>query len=535
MTSNLEKVHSRLKELRTQTDLALRPSPFLRETCRDLHGNASPLNIRPYQVQGIFHLLAMERFVLGDDCGLGKTLETIGALCYLWESNPNQKVLVLTIKSAVEQWAGEFEKFTEGVQTFVCLGAPKQRSAVRKSFLESEGPSVLLMGYRSAVQDFTHLQRWKNYLIVFDECSVFKNPGTQVAQVCQHLAQPERAVRAWGLTATLIENNLIDGYGIYRVIVPQLFGSRTGFINRFCITRMQPIQGGRQIPVIAGYRDKDIQEFRELIDPFYYGRPKFAVAKELPPLTRRVVHVGLSRIQREKYNEALTGLLEIGNQENEVTKLTSLIYCQEIVDHPELIECEGRSEKLGVLLDMLTEGDLSGEKVIVFTRFERMVTILMRELARAKVKAVRITGPESSAQRKANQNLFQDPKSGTNVIVINTAAARAVNLQAAKVMVFYDVPWSAGMYLQILGRMIRIGSLHDRVYALSLASKGTIDDRVLKVIGKKMALIEKTIGKRIKGEEDEPPPAEEDRPTKSEIVDLFEQLTEDARSVADGR
>ena len=73
------------------------------------------------------------------------------------------------------------------------------------------------------------------------------------------------------------------------------------------------------------------------------------------------------------YEEALTGLLDHGDGElrdyQETSQLTSLIYCQEIVHHPPLIEFpDYSSEKLDALVDMVTEGgDFHGEKVIVFT------------------------------------------------------------------------------------------------------------------------------------------------------------------------
>ena len=75
--------------------------------------------------------------------------------------------------------------------------------------------------------------------------------------------------------------------------------------------------------------------------------------------------------------------------------------------------------------------------------------------------------------------------------------------QLGKALVFFDTPWSAGDYLQILGRIIRLGSMHDRVYAFHLICKGTVDERVMEVMRKKMKLVEAIIGKRIKGEDDE--------------------------------
>jgi hypothetical protein len=895
--------YEKLKKIRERTDLEARPSAYMRDAFTALDGTPRPLKLRYYQVQGVMHLLAMKRFLLGDDTGLGKTLQSISALCYLWERTPDQKVLILTSKSSVEQWAGEFRKFTNGVTPFVSRGTPVQRRKVREAFWAETGPTVLVMGYRTAVQDFAELQdrdgyvlitdecfdyhtpvvladgtteligkivskrlpvsvmswnpdtgavepkpvinwfrnplnagkrkdlskvsfgysgnvrvtgshefytpsgkvplyrlrvgspvyhysnkipnevqwqvllgsllgdssitspdrnlqgmafghceaqrkllefkhsvlsqlgvsdirwganggypkkdgteklhgrffvngnpalssfidksgiwregkkrvtaewldrigplglavwhaddgslnthvdsngtvshvvsisthgftredhelmvgwlRWKwgvraevktaratgagrkpysylylnrketerffsilpgsipgvehkfpagmptvdvsgsstpvwglvedsitaierwspqpNHKYVYDievegnhnyfsngtlvsNCSAYKNSETQVHQVCKYLSS--KAERTWALTATLIKNNLIEGWGVYNVLVPGLFGSKNHFMNEYCITRMQILPGTRrQVPVIVGYRQRDIEEFRKRIDPYFLGRPKFEVASELPPLVTRHVKVGMTKLQETKYQEALEGLLLVGEktgqtEEKEVTKLTAVTYCQQIVNHPELIGIDGESEKLDALLDLITDGELDGEKVIVFTRFRKMVDIIVPALKKKGVRAVRITGAEDERERKTSQDAFQDPKSDARVVAITTAAAEAINLQAAKALIFYDTPWSAGDYLQILGRMIRIGSTHDRCYAIHLVTEGTIDDRVVKVLTKKMGLVESVLGKRIKGEDDAGVTVD----ATNDLSDLFSELISDARA-----
>jgi SWI/SNF-related matrix-associated actin-dependent regulator 1 of chromatin subfamily A len=214
----------------------------------------------------------------------------------------------------------------------------------------------------------------------------------------------------------------------------------------------------------------------------------------------------------------------------EVTKLTALIYCQQIVDHPELVDCEGDSDKMKELFTLLTEGDLADEKVIVFSRFKKMIDKL-EEVAHSKkykLKTVRITGDEDEDQRKAAMQKFQDPNSDARICWITEAAKEGINLQAAKALVFYDSPWSAGDYLQILGRMIRIGSTHDRCYAIHLVARGTIDTKVMGVLRTKMKLIEAVMGKRLKGEG----MAEVTVSADNSIDDIFAALQADARKYA---
>ena len=244
--------------------------------------------------------------------------------------------------------------------------------------------------------------------------------------------------------------------------------------------------------------------------------------------------MGMSAAQHLKYQEALSGILEHGDGEDrEVTPLTAITYCQEIVNHPDLIDIEGDSEKLERLGDILTDGgDFTGEKVIVFTRFEKMVTIAIDYLEKKGVKCVRIPGKENIQQRRAAQKAFQDFDSDVKVAWITMAGGDAINLQAAKCMIFYDTPFSAGDYLQILGRMIRIGSVHDRVYALHLVCRDTVDERVMEIMGKKMELLEAVLGKRLKGEDDED---DYEIASQGDVSALFEALQNDAVKVLGAR
>lgn len=527
-----QKVLDKLLKIRERKDITIRPTPLLRKTVRLPNGTERPLTLRYYQVQMVLHLLSMRRFIVGDDTGLGKTLESIAALCYLWEREPTCDALILTKKSAVRQWVDEVARFTEGVNVIVCKGTPKQRALARAQYDAAPHPKVLIMGHRAAVQDFSQLQDREWGLFVLDEATVAKNPSAQAHLVCRHLSSKSK--RAWGLTATLIKNNLIEGYGIYRCIEPALFSQTLNqFIDDYCVTQLVNVGRGRKIKQVVGYRKASIAMFRQKIEPYYLGRPKHQVATELPMLTSRRVRVGMSPIQETKYKEALAGLLEIGTgEEKEVSKLTAVTYCQEIVNHPMLIGIDGDSAKLDELVDILTEGDLAGEKVIVFTRFSTMVGIGVDALAKAGVKCVRITGDEDEDERKAAQDVFQDTSSDVPVVWITMAGSDAINLQSAKAIIFYDTPFSAGDFLQCLGRMIRIGSIHDRVFALHLVTEDSIDERVMDIMDGKLGLLEAVLGKRIKGDaEDDTEIIETD---KGGLDALFASLTTAAKGLIRG-
>ena len=487
------------------------------------------------------------------------TIEAIGAMCYIWQKEVDTQVIVIAPKSALRQWANELERFTKGVVPILAVGSIKDRERAYQSFFRAPlngDKHVLLLNYHILIRDWKHgqvtpllsngrpdpqqsvvpglLDRYtaeisKSLTVYFDEATAFKSLTTKTWEVCKFLS--ERSKRVYGLTATLLKNNLMEGFGIYKVIQPPLFSSKTNFMNTFCITKMQPIGGGRQIPIVVGYKNLDL--FRSRIDPFFLGRTKQAVSDELPVLTTREIQVTLNTAEAMKYAEALKGVITLGDGEikdfEEHKAFVSLIYCQQVVNSLHMLrfkegdfvdgnfssendfEYDGKTKvstgsKEQALIDLITE-ELDGEKVIVYTRFASLVPRLQDLLTQEKIKSARITGAVKEGDRQKAQAAFQNMESDTKVIFITDAGSEAINLQAASALVFFESPWSWGNYVQIIGRMIRIGSPHKGVlvYHLiaELEAKGkdrkTIDAHVLEMLRKKKNVIDRIIGEAAVG------------------------------------
>lgn len=551
LAPEIQAAYENLKKIRTSKTVALKPTPMLRQEIKGLDGKATPLRLRYYQAQGIYHLLMMKRLILGDGTGLGKTAQVIGTLCYLWPKEPANKVIVVTPKSALRQWEGEIHRFAQNVKTFVVAGSLAERRKIYEAWAahptNTEVKPVLLVNYHLLIRDWTEgagradpknpkspvkpglvhgiVQQTQNVVAVFDEATAFKTNTTKTWQVCAQLSG--LAYRAYGLTATLLKNNLMEGFSIYKALVPDLFTTKTAFMNDYCVTRLTRVAGGRQVPLVVGYRN--LQHFRDKIDPFFLGRPKHVVSDELPTLITKEIACELSPAEELKYSEALSGVFEMGDgtvkDYEEHKAFVSLIYCQQVVNSLATLKFEAGGEietglyrdeylkidKLGAkeqaLLDLIVD-ELDDEKVIIYTRFEKMVTRLQHILAEAKIKSVRITGREDDKARRRNQEVFQDLTSDTKVIFITDAGSEAINLQAASAMIFYDAPFSWGNYVQLLGRPIRIGSPHQHIVCYHLVAerprekkkdRRTIDHHVLSLLQSKKNLIDRVLGEAAVG------------------------------------
>jgi SNF2 family DNA or RNA helicase len=549
------RVYETLKQVRESKTVALKPTSMLRSEFVGLDGTSQPFRLRYYQVQAIYHLLAMKRMVLGDATGVGKTLMVIAALCYTWEKEPNNKAIVVCPKSALRQWAAEIDKFSTGITVYIVDGTPMERKQTYLEFALHKGPTkaVMMIGYAPLVRDWNAGQiipllpngqpdpkgiitpglldritsKIPDLTIVFDEATAFKSDRTKTWQVCGDLSA--RANRCYGLTATLLKNNLIEGFSIYKVIYPQVFTTKSAFLRDYCVTKLQGVSGGRKIPIVVGY--KNLEAFRARIDPFFLGRAKHIISDELPKLTTREVQVTMSAAEDAKYSEALSGVIALGDGElkeyEEHKALVALIYCQKTVDSLSLLrygegdlidldvfseaaEVTATGSKEQALLDLLAE-EFDDEKVIVYCRFASLIPRLQELCKKQGIESVAVTGDvvdtkKNPARLKAQQK-FQDLKSKVKVIFISDAGSEAINLQAASAMIFYNAPWSWGNYIQLLGRPIRIGSPHEKVVAVHLVAerprvgkeRKTIDHYTLAILQKKKDLIDKVLGEAAVG------------------------------------
>ena len=546
-------IYPKLVELRKSKDAAFKPNKFLKETTK----------LRYYQVVGSLHMLLLERMVLGDATGIGKTLQVIATYSFLLDKDPGLKLLVVCQKSALDQWAEEFDKFTTGISVRVLrneLGNLKSYEA-RKAQYGMFKENVLVMNYSPLLEEYESVKvaLGGNYMVIFDECVAFKNRKTQTHFACKYIA--DNARRAYGLSATIIKNGLEEVYCIYEVVVPGLFGRITKFKETYCVQKLLKLhQNGkdRYIPKIIGY--KNLPQFKQVIDPYFLIRRKEEVASELPKLISKKVLLEMLPEQKDLYRQALVGILyeerlkqdffqvydqvRLGATDPKILKkyedlknkydkflttdgkkrgkLAALTYCQMISNGPALVNQPGDSSKEEEFLRLMKE-ELLTEKVILFTRFKSGIPRLEVICERNGIKFTKITGDcDDHERQKARQQFMADPT--CNLIFITTAGSASLNLQAAGAIIFYDTPWSYGDLVQTIGRAQRIGSIQDHILVIHFVNKGTIDVRVINKVSDKKDLSDQVLGETATG-------ALDFVSTEDKVVDdLYSDILKDAES-----
>lgn len=489
------------------------------------------LSIPPHRV-GILHLAMVQRFLLADPVGCGKTPQALVAYGYLKEKDPTLRMIVVTTKSALFQWRAAVKKFLRKIDASVpgySEKGSKQGTSSRHWQWNLDQRDVLVTTYHTLARDVNALlPAFDNFVLVLDEVQTVRNTQqTQLWPSAQKLSLKARYV--WGLSATPIMNRLEDLFAVYEAIYPGLLG---GSLTRFRQTYITEVlirpKQGRPFWKVTGYQNLD--QLKAIIEPFRLMRSAAEINQYLPPVVPKQVMLDMSPKQRALYdrivmkvlpnatsesgaattlmndrtesakspaNVTLDNLGEWLDDEGEsasipegrrLTKLASLTYAQLAADAPAVLGFDDvPSVKWQELERFLTDECANNEKVIVYTKFERVVTWLSAQLKAAGITSTRITGVESAKVREANRVRFQtDPT--MQVMVIDGAGGQALDLQAAGVVVFYDLPWGWGEFIQILGRARRVGTSHLKVLAVLLTTTDSIDTDTVSLLNKKETL-----------------------------------------------
>lgn len=479
-----------------------------------------------YQKKGSLVMLAAKRMVLGDDVGLGKTLEAIVAFSYLKTANPRLKAVVLTEKIALKQWEEQFVWLTPTIKTRIITAIthpdPTNRVAAIRQFTGDVIISTysIMYKYRKYVLDVMK----DGFVLIADEPSYFKNTTSRLHRAMWEVSQ--QAQRAYGLTATIVENRLEEAFAIFRVICPGHIESKIFFEKEFCIKRKLP---RKKQWVVCGY--KNLDKFRRLIEPVFYGRLQEdpEVKQALPEAIPKDLPIELLPEQSRKVVEAMDRIIQMpsGAIVN-IQILPSLIMAQQMVDDPRLKGFGIGGAKTDALIDAL-QNSLVGQRVLVYCNLRSMVHMLQKDLQKAGISVARITGTENDNQREDAKQRFMsdDPARKVDVLIGNRAIAKAMDGIQKKSghIFFYDLPWSYGIYRQLVGRLKRTGSvfkvvgvyrmlgvLHSSVAGL-LGTVDTIDHHVLRTVMRKKGLFDAITGDTVSIET-----------SPSDLVDIWNEI-----------
>jgi len=409
----------------------------------------------PFQQRAVLFAYVLRRCLIADQVGLGKTVEALGLIAFIRHKMEDEgPIIIFTRAAATRQWQAEIWRFLR-LNTAVLSG----KTAQMRRYILSQDPEIILLNYELFVRDTSLFESLSTdpSIIILDEATVFKSRSAKTSRMLRSFTK--RAKWVVGLSATPIESKLADIYSILEVLGVPGLPKWVDFKSAFVVTQQR--QGyGRVYEKIVGYRDLGLA--LRFVSPWIIRRTASDVGGQLPDVVFREVVLGMSKQQRETYNEARRILVAGGDVSlpnfHELTKLCDFVRVGSRVISP----------KLDFIVDAL-RGDLVGEKAIVYATHLLTLDVIQNYLHSAGFTVVRMDGSVDRLRRQQIQNAFNDPNSGIDVLIANKVIQDSLNLPGASVMFLMDLPGANPARLtQLVGRMRRMGSEHKSVLAVLL-------------------------------------------------------------------
>lgn len=449
--------------------------------------------LRPYQKEGVAWLRFLEANRLGgilaDEMGLGKTLQTLTwlQLKRIHSEYDGKPALVVCPTSLVDNWAHESEHFTPQLKILTMSGAQRH-----ENFETIPSYDLVITSYALLRRDVEQYRNIAFSTIILDEAQNIKNRTTQNATSVKLLQGGTHLV----LTGTPMENSVADLWSIMDFLMPGYLGHYDEFRANYEI----PLS----VPGDAIYASAQIR-LRRKLHPFLLRRKKLDVAKDLPPKIIKISWCRLSGDQQKAYEQILyASRMEIqgnvqknGFEKSRMMILAALLRLRQtcchlslLGEHNPLPNAEEPSAKMEQFFEFFDEAVSDGHRILVFSQFVKMLTLLREELDRRGIRYCYLDG--SSKDRMESVHKFNtDPEIPLFLISLK-AGGTGLNLTGADMVIHFDPWWNPAVEDQATDRAHRIGQ-KNTVFSLKMITADTVEEKVLDMQRRKRAIIGATV------------------------------------------
>ncbi len=451
-----------------------------------------------YQIETVKKVLKQfrGRVLLSDEVGLGKTIEACMLIKEYFLRGMIKKVLILTPTSLVSQWKEELmDKF--GLD-FAATDDPLFRKS-GDDFWSMERV-IASINIAKSKGNFDRLTNIDYDLVVVDEAHHLKNRKTLNWKLVNSLKK--RFI--FLLSATPVQNNLIELYNIITLLKPGQFKTESHFKKEY-IKR-----GNSRVPLnkdkLRGLlRDVMIRNTRSLVD---IRLPKrFATTINIEPSDHEMrIYNSVSNFIRRCYNNG-AGIdkftLKILQQEAGSCHLTLRDSLKRLLDKRkadikrevmaemikiiDLVEQVDNTEKGKRLIKLIKMKD--GKKII-FTNYIKTQDYISSILNHQGIQFSLFNGSMTNSEKVKSINRFRED---VDILLSTESGGEGQNIQFCNTMINYDLPWNPMRIEQRIGRIHRIGQTRD-VFIFNLAMENSVEDYILKILDSKINMFELVIG-----------------------------------------
>lgn len=448
-----------------------------------------------HQLEGFEYGLKKDRFLLGDEQGLGKTKQAIDIAVAKKLALGYKHCLIICGVNGLK-WNWESEVATHS----------NEKSKILGSKINKKGRKVI-MGTEDKLYDLEHLpdayflitnveslrseqivvaiQRQISLgninMVIMDEIHKCKNPTSQQGKALLKVKGETKIA----LSGTPLMNNPLDLY-----IVLKWLGYESNafysFKNHYCV------MGGFGGYEIVGYRNLD--QLQSNLNDIMLRRLKKDVL-DLPDKLHSTEYVEMTKAQAKIYNEVSEEIrANIDKIVVSPNPLAQLIRLRQATASTDILSSAvNESAKLDRLEELVEELAENNEKCIIFSNWTEMTNRAYERLQ--KFNPAIITG--ETKDRVAEQDKFMYEAGCKCIIGTIGAMGTGLTLTAGTTVIFLDSPWNRANKEQAEDRAHRIGT-NSTVNIITLVCKDTIDERIEELVYQKGAMADMLVdGKAI--------------------------------------
>ena len=444
-----------------------------------------------HQIEGFEYGLNNDRWLLGDEQGLGKTKQVIDiAVAKKLQKGYKHCLIICGVNGLKWNWVNEIHTHSE--ENVRVLGQRYKGAKIYVGSMDDRLDDVKALFDKNEMAPYfliTNVETLRNEAIVkklqelckngtigivaIDEIHKCKNPSSQQGKGILKI-QPECRI---AMTGTPLMNNPFDLF----IILKWLGYEKHAF---YAFKKHYGVFGGYGGYEVVGYRYLD--ELQAQLDDIMLRRLKNDVL-DLPEKTHITEYVEMTPKQKQIYDEVSAEIkMNIDQIKMANNPLAELIRMRQATGYTGILSSTVKeSAKLDRMEELVEEAVENGKKVVIFSNWTQMTSAICDRL-RTKYGIGLITGETPDSNRQTVVQMFQEGKLDVMVGTIG-AMGTGLNLFEGSVIIFVDHPWTRAAYDQAVDRCHRIGQKNN-LLIYDLVCHDTIDEKILNLINRKGAM-----------------------------------------------
>ena len=406
----------------------------------------------PYQESGINWLIQLFNFglggILGDQMGLGKSVQLIGLLKYSLSFEENRALLVVPNLTRIN-WVKELAKFSPETEFYVHHGPNREHR-----FKQLSGKRLTLTTYELLIQDFHNFSRIEYSLVICDEAQLLKSPTSKRRQAVASL----NSSRKFLATGTPFENHVSDLWSLVDLCFPGVLGP-VDFFARLA-------RDDTDAAKLVG----------EQISPIVLRRTSDQVGLEIPDSHETQITLELTDVMADLYEDLRSRrTIETAN----AGTLALFAHLRQFCANPNKygLELHHQNPKLEVIENLLREIVLMGDKVVIFAHFQDSIDLLHQSISNSFVGRFvgKIDGRNTAEDRQEVIDRFQMGDRFGVLITNPRATGMGLNIQSANHVIHFSPDWNPSKEDQATFRVRRPGQTKP-VFVYRLIYQETVED-----------------------------------------------------------